>query len=368
MRHRPARALTASLLALCAWACDAADAGPASADDWHAVILLYHHVGDDTPPSTSVTPQLFEAHLNHLQNRGYRVVPLSRIIAALTGEDPVPARAVAITFDDAHRSVLTEAAPRLERRGWPYAVFVSTDYLDRNLAGYLSWDELRALEARGAEIGNHSRRHAHYVHRPPEESEAAWRRRISADVRAAQARLDAELRHPLAALAYPYGEFTPELAALTRELGFVAFGQHSGPVGPGSPLAALPRFPMAGPYAALDSLAEKLRTRPFSVRVVTGADPVLPHDARAAPALRLALAAPDANLPALSCFVGGQPPPRVTWLDADAGLVEIQARHPLPVGRSKYTCTAPARAGGGTFYWYSHLWMRPPAPGGWYED
>lgn len=365
---RQARALTASLLAVCAWACGAADAGPDAANDRHAVILLYHHVSDDTPPSTSVTPERFEAHLNHLQNHGYQVVPLSRIIATLTAGDPLPARAVAITFDDAYRSVLTEAAPRLERRGWPYAVFVSTDYLDGNLTGYLRWDELRSLEARGAEIGNHSRSHTHYVHRPPGESAEAWRRRISADIRAAQARLEAELRHPLAALAYPYGEFTPALAELARELGFVAFGQQSGPVGPDSPLGALPRFPIAGPYAALDSLAEKLRTRPFPVRVVAGADPVLLHDADTAPTLRLVLAAPDADLAALSCFVAGQPPPRVTWLDADAGLVEIQARQPLPVGRSKYTCTAPARTGGGVFYWYSHLWMRPLGAGRWYED
>lgn len=334
----------------------------------HAVILLYHHVAEDTPPSTSVTPETFAAHLRHLADHGYQVVALSRIIDALENGRTLPEQAVAITFDDAYRSVYTVATPMLARHGFPYAVFVSTDYIDDARGNYMTWDELRELESRGgAEIGNHSQSHDHYLHRRPTESAADWRRCISGDIQAAQQRLDQELDRPLAALAYPYGEFSPSLADLAAGLGYTAFGQQSGPVGPASDRLALPRFPMASGYADVDALSEKLRTRPFRTRVLAPEDPVLSADA-GAPALRLALDAPGARLDALSCFVTGQGAPRLQWIDREQGVVEVTAAAALPVGRSKYTCTAPAETGAGVYYWYSHLWMKPPARGEWYRD
>jgi peptidoglycan/xylan/chitin deacetylase (PgdA/CDA1 family) len=369
MNDQPAASAAARLaliLALCAApACgvpaDYTDAGG------HAVILLYHHVAEDTPSSTSVTPRIFETHLRYLADHDYQVVPLSRIITALAEDKPLPQRAVALTFDDAYRSVYIHAAPLLERHGYPYAVFVSTDYIDNGSSSYLSWAQLRELESRGAEIGNHSRAHEHYLHRLPTESPAVWRRRIRGDIQAAQERLSEELERPLAALAYPYGEFSPALTAIAAELGYTAFGQQSGPVGPASDPQALPRFPMASGYAGLDSLGEKLRTRPFRVSVLSPNDPVLEMDT-APPTLRLTLQAPDARLDGLTCFVTGQSAPALKWIDREAATVEVTAQNRLPVGRSKYTCTAPATDGGGVYYWYSHLWMTPPAPGEWYRD
>lgn len=359
------RLLTAALLSLAASACSPS-AGSQVAPG-HAVVLLYHHVAGDTPPSTSVTPETFRSHLRYLERNGYRVVPLSRILEGLDEPDTLPPQAVAITFDDAYRSVYTVAAPMLARHGFPYTVFVSTDYIDEDFDNYMTWEQLRELESRGAAIGNHSQTHGHYLHRRSDETPAAWRRRIREDIRTAQSRLDEELDDPLEVLAYPYGEFSPALTALAAELGYAAFGQQSGPVGPVSDRQALPRFPMASGYADLDGFAEKLRTRPFAAEVLSPAEPVLAPDA-GAPTLRLRLAAPDARLDALSCFVTGQSAPAVEWADRERGIVEVTAPAPLPVGRSKYTCTAPASDGDGVYYWYSHLWMKPPAPGEWYSD
>ena len=364
-RRAPWLRLVLIALTSTAWAC-----GPTAHPDAatrHAVILLYHHVADDTPGSTSVSPATFAAHLRHLERHDYRVVPLSRIIQALNERAPLPERAVVITFDDAYRSVYTQAAPMLERYGYPYAIFVSTGYIDGGLGNYMTWQQLRELEDRGAEIGNHSRTHDHYLHRPTPESPAAWRQRIRTDIRAAQQRLDEQLERPLPALAYPYGEFSPALTAIAAELGYTAFGQQSGAVAVSSDLQALPRFPMAGSYADMGALAEKLRTRPFAVRVLAPDDPVLPAGA-AAPTLRLALRTPGARLDALACFVTGQSAPAVEWVDRENGVVEVTAAAPLPAGRSKYTCTAPDGDEAGVYYWYSHLWMKPPAPGAWYRD
>jgi hypothetical protein len=40
----------------------------------HAIILVYHHVSEDTPRSTSVTPGVFESHLDYLAEHDYEVL------------------------------------------------------------------------------------------------------------------------------------------------------------------------------------------------------------------------------------------------------------------------------------------------------
>ena len=39
------------------------------------VVLLYHHVADDTPVVTSITIAQFERHLEIIEENGYEVVP-----------------------------------------------------------------------------------------------------------------------------------------------------------------------------------------------------------------------------------------------------------------------------------------------------
>jgi peptidoglycan/xylan/chitin deacetylase (PgdA/CDA1 family) len=341
---------------------------PSGADD-RAAILLYHHVSEATPASTSVTPAVFEAHLDYLARNDYRVLALPELLRALAQRAPLPARAVAITFDDAYRSVLTEALPRLKRRSWPFAVFVSTDYVDGGLRPYLSWDELRALEAAGGTIANHSRSHPHFVRRHDGETAEQWRARISREVLAAQQRLSDELEAPARILAYPYGEYDEATESLAADLGFIALSQQSGPVGYDSPLTALPRFPVATGFDDLNSLADKLASRPLPATVLSPDSRILAPTGPP-PVLELRLAPGAYRADALRCYVSGQPPAELRWTENDEALAKklvVQARNPLPAGRSKYTCTAPSTREPGVFYWYTHLWIKPNADGSWYS-
>jgi hypothetical protein len=45
----------------------------------HAVILVYHHVSNDMPASTSVSIATFEKHLTYLQKHNFTVMPLERM-------------------------------------------------------------------------------------------------------------------------------------------------------------------------------------------------------------------------------------------------------------------------------------------------
>lgn len=105
-----------------------------------------------------------------LASAGAAVLTVSDLVAALRAGE-LPDRAVALTFDDAFASVVSEAAPRLLRREWPATVFCVAAHLDgtndwatqpptaprRPLAS--SADVARMARA-GLEIGGHTMSHA----------------------------------------------------------------------------------------------------------------------------------------------------------------------------------------------------------------
>ena len=80
---------------------------------WATVILQYHHISDSTPPSTSISPALFQKHMQHLLDKGYQVLALHEVAARLQQGESLPDQSVVITFDDGYDSVYTEAYPFL---------------------------------------------------------------------------------------------------------------------------------------------------------------------------------------------------------------------------------------------------------------
>lgn len=362
--ENPALVALISTLLLVVGAVAAPAARCAEQDDFQAVVLLYHHVSESTPSLTSVSPQLFESHLDYLARHDFTVLPLTEIVSAVREKRSLPPRSVAITFDDGYQSIVQEALPQLARRSWPFTVFVSTDAIDQGFKGFMSWNDLRRIEAAGGIIANHSKTHDHLVRRQSDESSSAWLHRIESDMRAAEARLDDELEDPARLFAWPYGEFDSKLERLAQSLDYIAFGQQSGPVGAHSSLYSLPRFPMAAGFASLDSFGEKLRSRALPATTLAPDSRVLPVPATP-PVLRLRLPDGPYRLDALQCYVQGQEP---ATIDRKEQEFTITAHTVMRPGRSKFNCTAPAVNGGGVYYWYSHLWLQPNDDGSWYAE
>jgi poly-beta-1,6-N-acetyl-D-glucosamine N-deacetylase len=334
---------------------------PAVAAD-HAVILMYHNISDEAPKSTSVTPAMFEKHMQYLEHNGYSVQPLLSTLQHLLAGESVPERTVVITFDDAYKSVYTQAWPRLSQRGWPFSVFVTTAYISNGDNNFMSWENLRELGYYGAGIGNHSMSHPHLVRKFTNESSAHWKQRVTEEVTGAQRKLHNEIGNPIPVFAYPYGEFTAELKMLLSELGYFGLGQQSGAVAQYSDFQELPRFPMATGFDDMDDFAIKIAARPLPVTVISPLDHVLPA-ATDIPELHLFLEPGNYDAARLACYASGQGHIQVEWVDRDAGEVKVRANEALVPGRAKYNCTAPATQDNGIYYWYSHLWMKPEADG-----
>ncbi|MGM0594992.1 MAG: polysaccharide deacetylase family protein [Pseudomonadota bacterium] len=330
-----------------------------SAAEPSGVGLMYHRFDEDRYPSTSVRSEQFEAQLDYLEENGFTIVPLRQMLAGIFDGAPLPDKAIALTADDAYRSVYTQAYPILKRRGLPMTVFVSTDAIDTKQSGFMSWEQMREMRRHGIDFGNHSASHLHLAHRLEGESETQWLQRLRSDLQRAQQRLDEELgvEQPRL-LAYPFGEYNCRVAQLASELGYIALGQHSGAIGPQSRCQALPRFPINERYAELESFALKASSLPMPLQSWQPREPQLTANANP-PSLTLRLDKRTKLDPGqISCFLGSGE--RLEVEEKGRRSLTLRASSPLPAGRSRYNCTAPA--GSGRYYWFSQPWFNGPDP------
>ena len=333
----------------------------------NAVILMYHNVSDTTSPSTSVTPATFKKHMQYLQDNQFTVWSLSRTLTYLTAGKPLPPKTVVLTFDDAYNSVYSEVFPLLKEKGWPFTVFVTTQYIDEAYANFMSWKQLREIQKFGGEIGNHSRSHAHLIRTLSSETNEQWRLRIMNEVTQAQSILQQQIGTPIRVFAYPYGEYSKDVKSILRELGYFALGQQSGVASSVSDFQAIPRFPFAIGYDELSEFALKISTKALPVTVLSPSDGVLNKNSQI-PELKLRLNAGDYKKINLACYASGQGRIQLEWLDKDMGMVKVRANESLKPGRTKYNCTAPSKTDNNVHYWFSFLWMKPEADGSWYRE
>ena len=321
------------------------------------MILQYHNFGDDTPPSTSVTVNQFRNHLDYMEKEGFTVWPVEKIVEYLQGGKELPDRCVGITIDDASRSVYERAFPLMRDRGLPFTVFVPTDAVDEGYAGSMTWEQMKEMQASGAVFASHGASHGYLVRRGAGEGEEEWAARVRDDIDRSLRRLEEELGSRPLLFAYPYGEYNLKLRDMVRGIGLVAFGQHSGALREESDFGALPRFPMASRFADMDQFPHKVGSLPLPVLFTEPLDPVLPEGVKR-PLLRLKVEEGDYVKDGLACYGEGGEKIDARWTGPGGSHLEVQAKKPLPPGRSKYTCTVPHDTGG-RFFWYSHLWIGP---------
>ena len=328
---------------------------PAAALASSAVILQYHHVSDTTPAVTSVTPEVFSQHLDYLAANNFNIIPLTEATAALQKKEPLPEKSVVITFDDAFLNIYTNAFPLLKEKGWPFTIFVATAPVDKKYGQFLSWEQIREMTEHGATIANHTINHDHSVERLPGETEAQWLQRFRDDLKTTEKRIEEKTGQSVQHFAWTFGETTPELRRELKNMGYIGIGQQSGAAGELSDFTRLPRYPMAGNYGGSD-FAIKVNSLPLPVLTATPDSSIISAD-NLQPVLTMELENGDYQKNQLKCYASGQGEIDVKWLDDQMTRFTTQAARPLPVGRSRYNCTAPSNSGR-QYYWYSHAWLR----------
>jgi peptidoglycan/xylan/chitin deacetylase (PgdA/CDA1 family) len=242
-------------------------------------VLGYHGIDDG---------ERFGQHLDHIRRMAV-VVSLEEALDGIHGRGTLPRRAVLLTFDDGHRSVLEVGLPMLRERGLPAVVFVVAGIVDsdrpfwwtevidlatrggsvtgmhaleppdlvrafksvaderrleaieelrRTAKGstaptpQLTTEDLRTMESAGIAIGNHTWSHASLSRC----AEAVCVREIESS----HEMLSKALGHPPSSFAYPFGDRDTRAASLLRELGYQGaflFDHRLSPRRPSNPFA-----------------------------------------------------------------------------------------------------------------------------------
>ena len=293
-----------------------------------ATVFGYNRVGQADAAGVGITTERFDEHIEELEKSRYAVLPLDEIVERLRDGRALPDRAIAITIDDAYRSVYSVVWPKLRAAGLPFTVFVSTDPIDTGNANYMTWDQLRELKSAGVTIGAKSRGHDHLVER--------LRREARASVVYGHGRLTAELGEAPRLFAYPHGEYSLALREIAIDVGYLAaVGQHSGVIDPGTDPYALPRFTLNERYGGIDRFRLIANALPLSATDVLPVDPVLGDNP---PAFGFTVAEEIGGLAKLACFASNVGQVRHETLER---RVEVRLDQPFPAGRSRINCTMP---------------------------
>jgi peptidoglycan/xylan/chitin deacetylase (PgdA/CDA1 family) len=229
------------------------------------LVLCYHAVSDTWPDELAVRAADFERQLRMLLARRFRPASAREVVDGR-------GRELHVTFDDAYRTLTTNAVPVLERLGVRATVFACSAYardgrpldvpeLSQQLAAHpremetLSWDGLRELAERGVEIGSHTVSHPHL----PELSDDALR----TELEDSRCELEDELGRACPYLAYPYGHDDPRVHRAAARAGYdAAFSLVANPVAVRGDRFALPRVDLYRKDGALRAVAKTSALRP----------------------------------------------------------------------------------------------------------
>ena len=192
------------------------------------VVFCYHSVHPNRP-YTSTTPEMFERHVEWLQEH-CRLVSLTELVS--TGDATHAGKPLAaVTFDDGHEDNHSYALPILVRHGAPATFFITAGFVDRDPSVVrrlqelwrcgaddvvpLDWRQVKEIGDSGMEIGSHTYGHPNLARLSREETEAELRR--------ARDLIGERTGVVTDTLAYPFGKpavhFTPTTTDAARATG-----------------------------------------------------------------------------------------------------------------------------------------------------
>ncbi|HWR42483.1 polysaccharide deacetylase family protein [Sporomusa sp.] len=172
-------------------------------------ILAYHQVSS-VPEVYSIDPDQFEEHMRYLESHGYTAISLAELFAAKSGVQSLPPKPVIITFDDGYDDNYLTALPIMEKYGMKGTVFVIAGQVGQ--PGYLTWDQVKAMQAKGTEVGSHTYSHVAL-------SEISQPQLMDEVTRSKQM-IENNLARPVDFFAYPFGQYNIDTIAALKQAGY----------------------------------------------------------------------------------------------------------------------------------------------------
>ena len=174
------------------------------------LVLEYHHVNDDVGDdgwAYTVPVADFAEQLDYLQAEGYTTITMQDFMRAKKGKQELPAKPVVLTFDDGYEDNYTTLLPMLEERHMTAVVYMVTNSIGRK--DYLSWNQLRDMQARGIEIGSHTANHQPLT--------SLDREKQAEEMKLSKLLMEWNGLKTIYSFSYPNGAYDEEMPDLLRE-------------------------------------------------------------------------------------------------------------------------------------------------------
>ena len=305
-----------------------------------ATVFMYHKFGVSKYPSTSVTIDQLNSHIEELTKEKYTIKSLDFIIDTIINDGDLPANTIGISVDDADKSFLEVGWPLFKENNIPVTLFVTTGTISNNQK-YINWDQIRKLKEEGVVIGAHSHTHAHMPDISIEE--------VRDEIETSNKIFLKELGEIPTLFAFPYGETTDEIIELVKEFKFkVAFGQHSGIINETSNMYYLPRFSLNERYGEIDRVKFAASSKGLGVYDFIPQNPTIKQNP---PFIGFSLL-DDKKAQSLDCFIfdsKGQVDREIYKFNE---RIEIRLSRELSPGRSRMNCTV--KDSEGNWRWFGH--------------
>ncbi len=173
-------------------------------------IVMYHYIrdysntADTVGMNLSVKPETFGKQLDALKNDGWTTVSFADVASG-----KVPEKSVILTFDDGYDDAFTNALPELQKRGMKGVFYIVTSFVGQ--PGYATWEQLRAMQAAGMELGAHTTDHRDLATLPSDQQTMEIDESITA--------IKENTGVSVATFAYPSGKYNDDTLQVMRGSG-----------------------------------------------------------------------------------------------------------------------------------------------------
>ena len=299
-------------------------------DELGVISLMYHRVGEGKYPSTNVSVEMFQQHLNAIEESGLKFIePLKFKEQVLNGKK-FTERYILLTVDDSFKSFYQNAWPILKEKKIPFILFVSTREVGKN--NYMGWDQIREIaKEEFVHIGNHSHTHEYLVDRTPQE--------IKDDLKESISIFKKNLGYNSPFFSYPFGEYSLEFKKIVKDLNFkYAFGQHSGVTDESKDLLTMPRFPINEKYGEIKRFKSIINYFPLEYKKILPEEKQLFENTNP-PEFKVEFFKEQKNLDNINCYSNEGDIWKKSKINFSNYTLTIEFREPFRPRRGRINCS-----------------------------
>jgi len=174
-------------------------------------ILMYHSVDGEVIGDRlnifGITKKRFIQHMDILLHNDIDIVELNAKYLS------TKSNCLAITFDDGYKDNLYVVAPILAKYSFPFTVFVSTGFVEKESNGFLTPSELRDLAALpNVTIGAHGVKHLELAKCDDEQ--------LRNELLSSKQYIEDVIAKPVTTIGYPHGSVDRRVRNVAESLGY----------------------------------------------------------------------------------------------------------------------------------------------------